>query len=88
MSSSMNFLAVPLLTIAGIITSLGIIYRGLVRPIYRWARRLTDTVTTVEAQMRPNGGSSLRDAIDNLTSSISRIDERLTLVEDHVTRPR
>lgn len=88
MSSSMNFLAVPLLTIAGIITSLGIIYRGLVRPIYRWARRLTDTVTTVEAQMRPNGGSSLRDAIDNLTSSISRIDERLTLVEDHVTRPK
>lgn len=88
MSSSMNFLAVPLLTIAGIITSLGIIYRGLVRPIYRWAKRLTDTVTTVEAQMRPNGGSSLRDAIDNLTSSISRIDERLTLVEDHVTRPK
>jgi hypothetical protein len=88
MSSSMSFLAVPLLTIAGIITSLGIIYRGLVRPIYRWAKRLTETVTTVEAQMRPNGGSSLRDAIDNLTSSISRIDERLTFVEDHVTRPK
>jgi hypothetical protein len=88
MSSSMSFLAVPLLTIAGIITSLGVIYRGLVRPIYRWAKRLTETVSVVEAQMRPNGGSSLRDAIDNLTSSISRIDERLTHVEDHVTKPR
>ena len=88
MSNSMSFLALPLVTTAGIITSLGIIYRGLVRPIYRWAKRLTDTVATVEAQMRPNGGSSLRDAIDNMASSISRIDERLTLVEDHVTRPK
>jgi hypothetical protein len=70
-----------LATIAGSIVSIGVIYRSLVRPIYRWGTRLDKAITTVEMHMNNNGGTSLRDAID-------RIENRLTIVEDYVTKPR
>lgn len=70
-----------LATISGCIVSCGVIYRGLVRPIYKWAVRLEKTMDFVEMQMKPNGGSSMRD-------SLNRIEERLTLVEENITRPR
>ena len=70
-----------LATIAGSIVSIGVIYRAVVRPVFRWAQRLDKAITTVEMHMNNNGGTSLRDAID-------RIENRLTVVEDHVTRPR
>lgn len=66
---------------AGAIASVGIIYRQGVRPVFRWAQRLEKTMTFVEQQMLPNGGSSLRD-------SVNRIEARLTLVEEHITNPR
>jgi hypothetical protein len=70
-----------LATIAGSIVSIGVIYRSLVRPIYRWGTRLDKAITTVEMHMNNNGGTSLRDAID-------RIENRITKLEDYVTRPR
>jgi hypothetical protein len=70
-----------LATIDGSIVSIGIIYRGFVRPMFRWAQRLDKAITTVEMNMKNNGGSSLRDAVD-------RIENRLTIVEDYVTKPR
>jgi hypothetical protein len=70
-----------LATVSGSIISIGVIYRGVVRPLFRWAQRLDNAITTVEMNMKNNGGSSLRDAID-------RIENRLTIVEDYVTRPR
>ena len=76
----MDVLAV-LATASGCIVSCGVIYRGLVRPIYRWATRLENTMNFVEMQMKPNSGSSMRDALN-------RIEERLTLVEENITRPR
>ena len=69
-----------LATIAGSIVSIGIIYRGVVRPIFRWAQRLDKAITTVEMHMHNNGGASLRDAID-------RIENRMTKVEDYITKP-
>lgn len=69
-----------LASISGCIVSVGIIYRGVVRPIYRWAQRLERTMSFVEAQVVPNGGSSLRDAVN-------RIENRLTLVETYITNP-
>jgi len=70
-----------LATVSGCIVSLGIIYRGVVRPVFRWAQRLEKTMSFVEYQMRPNSGTSLRDSVD-------RIEERLTLVETYITNPR
>jgi len=67
------------ITIGAVISSLGIIYRSLIRPIYKWMQRIEKAVSIVEQNMGNNGGSSLRDAID-------RIENRLTLVEDHITR--
>lgn len=69
-----------IITAGAVVGALGIIFRTLVMPVVRWARRLEKAVSTVEANMGNNGGSSLRDAID-------RIEARLTSVEDHVTKP-
>jgi hypothetical protein len=69
-----------LATIAGSIVSIGVIYRGVVRPIFRWAQRLDKAITTVEMHMNNNGGATLRDAID-------RIENRITKLEDYVTKP-
>lgn len=70
-----------LAAVAGVVGSVGIIWRGLIRPIVRWAVRLEKTMSFVEAQMVPNGGTSLRD-------SVNRIEARLVQVEDLITRPK
>ena len=67
-------------SIAGCIISIGVIYRGVVRPVYRWATRLEKAISHVESHMNNNGGASMRDAID-------RIENRLNRVEDFVTKP-
>jgi hypothetical protein len=67
-------------SIAGCIISIGVIYRGVVRPIYRWATRLDKAIAHVEMNMKNNSGTSMRDAID-------RIEHRLNRVEDFVTKP-
>ena len=69
-----------LASIAGSIVSIGVIYRGVVRPIFRWGQRLDNAITVVEMNMKNNGGSSLRDAVD-------RIENRITKLEDYVTKP-
>jgi hypothetical protein len=70
-----------IITVGATIGAFGIIYRSLILPIFKWAQRLEKTMTFVEQQMLPNGGSSLRD-------SVNRIESRLTLVEEHITLPR
>jgi len=46
-------------------------------------------------QFRPNGGSSLRDAVDRLEFKLDKLHDRhdhladrILLIEDHVTKPR
>ena len=46
-------------------------------------------------QFKPNGGSSLRDAVDRLEQMVRRLherhdtlNERIYMIEDHVTRPK
>jgi hypothetical protein len=70
-----------LASIAGSIVSVGVIYRSVVRPLFRWGQRLDKAITTVEMHMNNNGGTSLRDVVD-------RIENRITKLEDYVTKPR
>jgi hypothetical protein len=70
-----------LASVAGCVVSVGVIYRGVVRPVYRWATRLEKAVAHVELNMKNNGGSSLRDAVD-------RIENRLTQLEKVITPPK
>ena len=70
-----------LASIAGSIVSVGVIYRSVVRPLFRWGQRLDKAITTVEMHMNNNGGTSLRDAVD-------RIENRITKLEDYVTKSR
>lgn len=67
--------------IAGAVTSISIIWRQAVRPMMKWAMRVEKAMSFVEAQMVPNGGTSLRD-------SVNRIEARLLSLEEHVTSPR
>jgi hypothetical protein len=70
-----------IITAGATVGALSIMFQTLVRPVYKWARRIEKAVSTVEMNMNNNGGSSLRDAID-------RIERRLSSVEDHITKPR
>ena len=70
-----------IITAGATVGALSIMFQTLVRPVYKWARRIEKAVSTVEMNMSNNGGSSLRDAID-------RIERRLSSVEDHITKPR
>lgn len=70
-----------IITAGAVVAAVGVIHRAVVYPIFKWAQRLENAVTHVEMNMKNNGGSSMRDAID-------RIEKRLTTLEDHVTRPR
>jgi hypothetical protein len=65
--------------VAAAVASLGVIHRGLLLPMYRWAKRIEKAMGFVEEQMKPNSGSSLRDSLD-------RIENRLTLVETYITK--
>lgn len=69
------------ITAGAVVAALGIIHRALVYPIFKWAKRIEHAVGHVEMNMKNNGGSSMRDAID-------RIEQRLTTVEDYVTKPK
>lgn len=60
--------------------ALSVIFHTIVKPIVRWATRIDKAITIVESNMKNNGGSSMRDAID-------RIENRLTKLEDYVTKP-
>lgn len=89
-----------ILTVAAVIVALGVIWRYLILPPIRLFKRLEKAVLLVEKEMRPNGGSSLRDSTDRLerivgqvsidvTKISGRMDEansRLTAVEDYITR--
>lgn len=66
---------------AAFVTSVGILWKKVVKPVISWGAKLDRTMSFVEQQMYPNGGTSIRD-------SLNRIEQRLTVVEDFVTQPK
>lgn len=69
------------ITAGAVVAAVGVIHRAVLYPIFKWGQRIEHAVSHVEMNMKNNGGSSMRDAID-------RIEKRLTTLEDHVTRPK
>ena len=65
-----------LLTVAGVCAALGVVYRFAVRPIVRFGLRLERVMTSVEDQLYPNGGASLRDAVTSLQVALG-VDPKL-----------
>ena len=68
-----------IITAGAVTAALGVMWRGLIRPVLRWGQRIEKAVTIVEQNMVNNGGSSLRDAVD-------RIEARVVAVEKAVEK--
>lgn len=73
-------------SLAAIVLALGIIGRAVLG-VYRLAKRVDETNALVHKELRPNGGSSLRDAINRVESkvdeAVDRLGKRLDAVEHH-----
>lgn len=56
---------------AAILTALGVIWKKFIQPLWNWsmyAREIILKLDKVLAELAPNGGGSLRDAIDRIAS--------------------
>src|SRR5690606_39170764 len=62
--------------VAGVLTACGVIWRAAVRPVFRWGRRVEGALRTVEHELVPNSGRSLRDAVDRIEVRLARGDAR------------
>lgn len=73
-------------SLAAIVLALGIIGRAMIG-VYRLAKRIDETNALVQRELRPNGGSSLRDVINrveaNVDDAVHRLGKRLDAVEHH-----
>jgi hypothetical protein len=67
--------------IAAVLVALGAIGRYVVRPIFRYFQRVEHAVKATEAEVRPNGGSSMRDAIDRIDIAVSAHESRMVAME-------
>jgi hypothetical protein len=81
-------LAVILSVVAAGIVGLS---RYVIRPMFKFGRRVEKSLAFVEAQMKPNGGSSLRDAVDVLGHRVAGLETnsqalaRTATLETHLT---
>ena len=62
---------------AAVIVASGVLWRGVIRPVVRFGHQVQDTLK----ELKPNGGSSMRDAID-------RLERRMSALEDFITTPK
>lgn len=69
--------AAEIQVIAAVVLAIGVIWRSVVRPVMRFGHQVQDTLK----ELKPNGGSSMRDAID-------RLERRMSALEDYITTPK
>ena len=79
---------------AAVVAALGVIWHKAIKPFARGCVRALEAIEWVEGELKPNGGSSTRDAIDRmeirqveLKHQQAKFDDRLTVVEDYITAP-
>jgi hypothetical protein len=78
-------LAADLAVVAAVIVAVGVIHRGLIRPVLCYARRLEATVADVRGEFRNNGGTTMRDAIDRIDTRTSSLEEWRESVDTRLT---
>jgi hypothetical protein len=61
--------------VAAVLVALGTIYRYVIKPPIKFARRLEATMTTVKNQLEPNGGKTLRDAVDRIEGRVANLEQ-------------
>ena len=72
--------------IAAILTAIEVIRRTVLKPMWVTWHRIDDTVRHVHAELMPNSGSSLRDAVDRLERQHLDLAQRLDTVDTHLER--
>ena len=77
-----------IVAIAAALVALGIIWRYIVRPVvhgtrsaWRTIEDVGEAVAFVKAEMKPNGGSSMRDAINRIEAKVDNHEQRLAALE-------
>lgn len=66
--------------IASVLTVIGAIWRGIGRPVLK----LIEAVGRLEAELKPNGGSSLRDAVNRIEHQQKLMAGRVTNLETRI----
>jgi PAS domain S-box-containing protein len=73
-----------ILLLASLITALtvigGALWRWVWRPVWRAVRELKAILAFIEAELRPNGGSSIRDAVNRMEMGIEAANKKIDLV--------
>jgi hypothetical protein len=89
----------PVIYAAALVAALGALWRQVLRPTVRWARRLAHATDQMLAEFGNNGGSTLRDAVDRLTAGqaaakverigietvLCRVDQRTAILEEQLS---
>ena len=83
--------AILLTSLAGIVTSLALLWVKVVRPSVKFAARLTEVVEVIQtlpewqdsvdeclSELRPNGGGSIKDKVTSIQS----------LMQEHIDDPQ
>lgn len=73
--------------IAAVVGALGVIGRMVVRPLVRFGRRVETTLDAVRNDLLPNGGGSLRDAVDRIETRQLAIEQRVCHLETAMMKP-
>ncbi len=60
---------------ASVLVALGTIYRYAIRPPIRFARRVEQALQNVDQQLKPNGGKTLRDAVDRIEGRVANLEQ-------------
>lgn len=78
-----GYWATWLISAAAFVTAGITLWKTLVTPTYRYARNVADVLNSLEVikhQLTPNGGSSLRDAVDRIEARIILTEQRARLL--------
>lgn len=71
--------------IAAVLTAIGLIWKMLIKKIVDGAKRIEASLRFVEAELKPNGGSSLRDAVDRLEQQHGILQTRMDTIDQKLS---
>ncbi len=67
--------------LAGALAAAALGIGQVLRGLYRTIRKIIQVQELVEKELKNNGGSSLKDAVDRIESRLIRVENRLDRVE-------